>query len=118
MTHPRAARRPPARPGAVSGPGEAPHILGRMKLSRPVSWFLTAFGVWSWIVWTTFVKNLWKDASGLAFHHGDHSSPTAYFWIHLTLAVVSTVFGTAIGVLGLRGLRALHRRRTAPAPEA
>lgn len=76
-----------------------------MKLSRPVSWFLAAFGVWSWVVWVTFVKNLWKDASGLAFHHGDHSSPTAYFWIHLTLAVVSTVFGTAIGVIGLRGLR-------------
>jgi hypothetical protein len=83
-----------------------------MKLSRPVSWFLVAFGVWSWIVWTTFVKNLWKDTSGLAFHHGDHSSPTAYFWIHLTLAVVSTVLGTAIGVLGIRGLRALRSPRT------
>lgn len=89
-----------------------------MKLSRRASWFLAAFGVWSWIVWTTFVKNLWKDASGLAFHHGDHSSPTAYFWIHLTLAVVSTVLGTAIAVLGARSLLA-HRRaeRTGePAP--
>ncbi|EFL25345.1 LOW QUALITY PROTEIN: putative integral membrane protein, partial [Streptomyces himastatinicus ATCC 53653] len=37
-----------------------------MKLSRPVSWFLLAFGVWSWVIWFTFVKNLWKDASGLA----------------------------------------------------
>jgi hypothetical protein len=80
-----------------------------MKLSRRVSWFLVAFGVWSWIVWVTFVKNLWADASGLAFHHGDHSHPTAYFWIHLTLAIASTVLGTAIGVLGIRGLRALHR---------
>lgn len=82
-----------------------------MKLSRPVSWFLAAFGVWSWIVWTTFVKNLWKDTSGLAFHDGDHASPTAYFWIHLALAVVSTVFGTVIGVIGLRGLRALRGGR-------
>ncbi|MFI0898828.1 SCO4848 family membrane protein [Streptomyces sp. NPDC020983] len=82
-----------------------------MKLSRPVSWFLAAFGVWSWIVWTTFVKNLWKDTSGLAFHDGDHASPTAYFWIHLTLAVVSTVLGTAIGILGVRGLRALRREQ-------
>ncbi|WP_333770300.1 SCO4848 family membrane protein [Streptomyces sp. IBSBF 2435] len=80
-----------------------------MKLTRPVSWFLAAFGVWSWIVWVTFVKNLWKDTSGLAFHDGDHSSPTAYFWIHLTLAVVSTVFGTVIGAIGVRGLRALRR---------
>lgn len=82
-----------------------------MKLSRRVSWFLVAFGVWSWIVWTTFVKNLWKDTSGLAFHHGDHAHPTAYFWIHLALAITSTILGTAIGVLGIRGLRALRRER-------
>ncbi|BBA99660.1 putative integral membrane protein [Actinacidiphila reveromycinica] len=87
-----------------------------MKLSRRVSWFLVAFGVWSWIVWTTFVKNLWKDASGLAFHHGDHSHPTAYFWIHLALAITSTVLGTAIGVLGVRGLRALRRTQDVPRP--
>jgi hypothetical protein len=84
-----------------------------MKLSRRVSWFLVAFGVWSWIVWITFVKNLWKDTSGLAFHHGDHGSPTAYFWIHLTLAVVSFLLGTAIAALGARGLRAL-RGETSP----
>jgi len=96
-----------------------------MKLSRRVSWFLVAFGVWSWIVWTTFVKNLWKDAGGLAFHHGDHSSPTAYFWVHLTLAIVSFLLGTSIGALGVRGLRALRReaeeQRAAaarPAPDA
>ena len=78
----------------------------RMKLSRPVSWFLLAFGVWSWVIWVTFVKNLIKDGSGLAF---DDGHPTAYFWVHLTLAVVSFVLGTAIGVIGLRGLRALRR---------
>lgn len=78
----------------------------RMKLSRPVSWFLLAFGVWSWVIWVTFVKNLVKDSSGLAF---DDGHPTAYFWVHLTLAVVSFVLGTAIGVIGLRGLRALRR---------
>jgi hypothetical protein len=77
-----------------------------MKLSRPVSWFLLAFGVWSWIIWVTFVKNLVKDSSGLAF---DNGHPTAYFWVHLTLAVVSFVLGTVIGGIGLRGLRALRR---------
>lgn len=77
-----------------------------MKLSRPVSWFLLAFGVWSWVIWVTFVKNLVADSSGLAF---DDGSPTAYFWVHLTLAVVSFVLGTVIGGLGLRGLRALRR---------
>jgi hypothetical protein len=66
----------------------------RMKLSRPVSWFLLAFGVWSWVIWVTF------DGAG---------DPTAYFWVHLTLAVVSFVLGTAVGVIGLRGVRALRQ---------
>ncbi|MDJ0340530.1 hypothetical protein QMK19_10965 [Streptomyces sp. H10-C2] len=81
-----------------------------MKLNRPVSWFLVAFGVWSWIVWTTFVKNLWKDVSGLAF---DNGSPTTYFWVHLALAITSFLLGTAIGVLGLRSLRVLRREAAA-----
>ncbi|GEC07907.1 hypothetical protein SSP24_55620 [Streptomyces spinoverrucosus] len=79
----------------------------RMKLSRPISWFLLAFGVWSWVIWVTFINNLIKDSSGLAFEDGQ---PTAYFWVHLLLAVVSLVLGTAIGVIGLRGLRALRRK--------
>jgi hypothetical protein len=78
-----------------------------MKLSRPVSWFLLAFGVWSWIIWITFVKNLVKDGSGLAFD--DAGDPTAYFWVHLLLAVVSFVLGTVVGGIGLRGIRALRR---------
>ncbi|MFF8030402.1 MULTISPECIES: SCO4848 family membrane protein [unclassified Streptomyces] len=77
-----------------------------MKLSRPVSWFLLVFGVWSWVIWITFVNNLVKDGSGLAFEDGH---PTAYFFVHLTLAVVSFVWGTVIGGIGLRGLRALSR---------
>ncbi|MFC0601178.1 SCO4848 family membrane protein [Streptomyces palmae] len=76
------------------------------RLSRPVAWFLLAFGVWSWFIWITFVKNLAKDASGLAFDDGD---PTAYFWVHLLLAITSFLLGTAIGVIGLRGVRALRR---------
>ena len=77
-----------------------------LTLGRGLSWFLLAFGIWSWIIWITFVKNLWKDASGLAFDHS--GDPTGYFWVHLTLAVVSFLLGTAIGVIGLRGLRALR----------
>lgn len=80
-----------------------------MKLSRPVSWFLAAFGVWSLIIWTTFVKNLWKDSSGQAFVNGDHSQPTTFFWVHLTLAITSAILGLIIGGLGVRGLRALRR---------
>ncbi|KUJ67060.1 hypothetical protein ACZ90_31415 [Streptomyces albus subsp. albus] len=76
------------------------------RLSRPVAWFLLAFGVWSWFIWITFVKNLWQDGSGLAFD--DSGDPTAYFWVHLLLAITSFLLGTAIGVIGLRGVRALR----------
>ncbi|MFI2257768.1 SCO4848 family membrane protein [Streptomyces tubercidicus] len=86
-----------------------------MKLSRPVSWFLLAFGVWSWFIWITFVKNLWKDGSGLAFD--DAGDPTAYFWVHLLLAVASFLLGTAIGVIGFRGVRALRREAANHPPE-
>lgn len=78
-----------------------------MKLSRPVSWFLLVFGAWSWVIWVTFVKNLWKDGSGLAFD--DAGDPTAYFWVHLLLAITSFLLGTAVGVIGFRGVRALRR---------
>ncbi|GAA2839811.1 hypothetical protein RMN57_16365 [Kitasatospora sp. CM 4170] len=80
-----------------------------MKLSRRTSWFLTAFGVWSMIIWTTFVKNLWKDSGGQAFTNGDHAQPTAFFWVHLLLAVTSFVLGIGIGAIGIRGLRATRR---------
>ncbi|MET9602551.1 hypothetical protein [Streptomyces sp. NPDC006459] len=80
-----------------------------MKLSRTASWFLAAFGVWSWVIWTTFVKNLWKDGSGLAFD--DAGDPTAYFWVHLTLAGVSFILGTVVGVIGLRSVLAYRKAR-------
>ncbi|MEU4349901.1 hypothetical protein [Streptomyces sp. NPDC023838] len=77
-----------------------------MKLSSRVSWFLLVFGVWSWIIWITFVKNLWKDGSGLAFDGA--GDPTAYFWVHLTLAVVSFLLGTGVGLTGFRSVRQLR----------
>lgn len=78
-----------------------------MKLSRAASWFLLAFGVWSWFIWVSFVRNLWKNGSGLAFDAA--GDPTSYFWVHLLLAVTSFLLGTAVGVIGLRGVRALRR---------
>ncbi|RPK51972.1 hypothetical protein EES40_02980 [Streptomyces sp. ADI93-02] len=100
----RAYRRdsPPRTIGREGGGDTEP-----MKLSRPVSWFLLVFGAWSWVIWVTFVKNLWKDGSGLAFD--DAGDPTAYFWVHLLLAVTSFLLGTAVGVIGFRGVRALRR---------
>ncbi|GAA2707916.1 hypothetical protein GCM10010315_03410 [Streptomyces luteosporeus] len=85
-------------------PAPAP---GPAVLTRPVSWFLLAFGVWSWVIWATFIKNLYKDGSGLAFDRS--GDPTTYFWVHLALAITSFLLGTAVGLIGLRGVRALRR---------
>ncbi|MGW2815123.1 SCO4848 family membrane protein [Streptomyces sp. NPDC001415] len=62
-------------------------------------------------VWTTFVKNLWQDGSGLAFDAA--GDPTAYFWVHLTLAITSFLLGTGVGVIGFRSLRHLRREQAA-----
>jgi hypothetical protein len=70
-------------------------------MSRRVALFLLAFGVWSWIIWITFVKNLWVSSQSWA----PDGSATAFFVVHLILAIVSFVLGTVIGVLGWRGLR-------------
>jgi hypothetical protein len=75
-------------------------------LTQRISGLLLAFGVWSWIIWPTFLKNIAADDR--SWHHG----PTAFLIVHVVLTVVSLVFGTAIGVLGLQGLRAARRAKT------
>jgi hypothetical protein len=69
-------------------------------VSKRVSWFLVLFGVWSWIIWPTFLKNIWADPR--SWNHG----MTAFFGVHLALTVVSLVLGTAIAILGIRAFRA------------
>ncbi|MFC4335381.1 SCO4848 family membrane protein [Salininema proteolyticum] len=76
-------------------------------MGRGISWFLLLFGAFSWYLWITFTVNLTEDASGLAFDSA--GDPTPYFWVHLVLAVTSFLLGTAIGVIGFRGLRALRK---------
>lgn len=71
-----------------------------MMLSRRVSWFLIAFGVWSWIIWPTFLKNIWKDDRSW------NNGMTSFFGVHLVLVLVSLALGSAIAVLGIRGLLA------------
>jgi hypothetical protein len=72
-----------------------------MRISRGTSLFLLAFGVWSWIIWITFAKNLWASDQSWT----SAGSPTAYFVVHAVLTVVSFVLGTLIGILGWRGVR-------------
>lgn len=71
-------------------------------MSRGTSFFLLAFGVWSWIIWITFARNLW--ASDNAWN--SDGSPTSFFFVHAALTVVSFVLGTVIGIIGWRGWRA------------
>jgi hypothetical protein len=81
---------------------------GRVVFSSKVSWFLVVFGVWSWIIWPTFVKNVAADPRSFAA-----GSPTPFFLVHMVLTVVSLAFGTAIGVLGVRGLLAIRKNKAA-----
>jgi hypothetical protein len=37
-----------------------------MVLTRRVAGLLLAFGVWSWIIWPTFLKNIWNDDRSFA----------------------------------------------------
>jgi ABC-type polysaccharide/polyol phosphate export permease len=80
-----------------------------MTITRRLGWFFVGFGVWSWIIWPTFLRNIWKDER--SWNHG----MTAFFGVHLVLTAVSLVLGTVIGVIGVRALLA---RRTSGARPA
>jgi hypothetical protein len=70
-------------------------------LSRRWAMFLVGFGVWSWVIWLTFIHNIANDPRSFTGHR-----PHAFFVVHLVLTVTSIVLGTVIGVLGLKALRA------------
>lgn len=79
-----------------------------MVLSRRISGFLIAFGVWSWIIWPTFIKNIWHDPRSW------HDGATGFFVVHALLTATSLLLGTAIGWLGVRGWRAADRPAGVP----
>jgi hypothetical protein len=70
-------------------------------LSRRSAGFLLAFGVWSWIIWLTFLRNIWADDRSFAPSGG----PTGFLLVHALLTGASLAFGTTIGWIGYRGLR-------------
>ncbi|MFI5606161.1 SCO4848 family membrane protein [Amycolatopsis sp. NPDC051903] len=79
-----------------------------MRITRGTAIFFLAFGVWSWIIWITFAKNLWASDQSWAAD----GSVTGYFIVHAVLTVVSFVLGTIIGVIGWRALRASRATRS------
>ncbi len=81
-------------------------ILGSVRLSRFASGCLILFGVWSWLIWPRFALAVWQDDRSW-----QDGAPTAFLWVHALIVVASVLFGTAIGVLGIRGWTAAARHR-------
>jgi hypothetical protein len=79
-----------------------------VRISARLAWFFVAFGVWTWVIWPVFIKNIAADPR--SFQAG---SPTGFFLVHLVLTVVSFVAGTAIGVVGIRALLARRSGKNA-----
>jgi hypothetical protein len=79
-----------------------------MVITRRWAIFLTAVGVWTWVIWPRF---------GLAIYRDDRSfaggAPTAFLWVHAALIAASLAIGTVVGGLGLRAWRVSRRPRTA-----
>lgn len=73
-----------------------------MVLTRRSSVFLLVFAVWSWVIWVTLVKNIWADPRSFTAS----GAPAAFLIVHVILAAISLIFGTIVGFLGWRGLRA------------
>jgi hypothetical protein len=68
--------------------------------------FLLVFAVWSWVIWLTFLRNVWQDPRSWNTTGG----PTAFLTVHAVLVVTSLVLGTLIGVIGWRGFVASRKK--------
>ena len=75
-----------------------------MILSRRAAAFLLLVGVWTWVIWPRFLLAVWRDDRSW------DDGPTSFLLVHLVLVGASLALGTAVGVLGVRGLRATGRR--------
>ena len=80
---------------------------GGMRVSRPVAWFMVVFGIWSLVIWPTFMVNISQDPRSW----GPTGGMTAFFTVHLVIAVISFVCGMAFGTIGVRAMLAFRRAR-------
>ncbi|WBB65921.1 hypothetical protein [Micromonospora sp. WMMD812] len=83
-----------------------------MVLSRGWALLLTGVGVWTWVIWPRFAVAIWDDPRSWSTGTSGVGSPTSFLWVHALLIGASLILGTAVGVLGVRGLLAARRRRT------
>ncbi|RJK95279.1 SCO4848 family membrane protein [Vallicoccus soli] len=83
-----------------------------MLLSRRSAWALVLAGVFQWLVWPGFLRNIWQDERSW------DAGPTSFFLVHLVLTAASLGVGLVVGAIGVRGLRgtpAPVRREREPA---
>jgi len=73
-------------------------------MSRRVSAFLLAVGVWTWVIWPRFGLAIWKDDRSFA-----DGRPTSFLVVHAVLIAASLAIGTVVGVLGVRAFLAIRR---------
>lgn len=71
-----------------------------MVVSKRWAVFLTAVGVWTWVIWPRFGLAIWRDDRSFA-----DGRPTAFLLIHAVLIGASLVIGTTVGVLGVKAWR-------------
>ncbi|MEO3778208.1 hypothetical protein ABGB16_15440 [Micromonospora sp. B11E3] len=83
-----------------------------MVLSRGWAAFLVGVGIWTWLIWPRFALAIWDDPRSWAGGTSGEGAPTGFLWIHALLIAASLAIGTAVGVLGILGLRAAGRRRS------
>ncbi|GAA2873040.1 hypothetical protein Acy02nite_42640 [Actinoplanes cyaneus] len=76
-----------------------------MVITRRWAAFLTAVGVWTWVIWPRFGLAIYKDDRSF-----DDGTPTAFLWVHALLIGASLIIGTVVGVLGIRAWRAAARK--------
>jgi hypothetical protein len=84
-----------------------------MVLSRGWALFLVGVGVWTWAIWPRFAVAIWNDPRSWSTGTVGTGDGTGFLWIHALLIVASLTLGTAVGVLGVRGLLAQRRLRRA-----
>lgn len=71
-----------------------------MRISRRTALFLLVFGVWTWVLWPIFLRNIAVDARSW-----EAGVPTVFLLVHVAISAISLVLGTAIGVLGWKAWR-------------
>ncbi|MFI1991241.1 SCO4848 family membrane protein [Actinoplanes sp. NPDC020271] len=76
-----------------------------MVITRRWAVFLTAVGVWTWVIWPRFAVAIYKDERSF-----DGGTPTAFLWVHAVLIAASLAIGTTVGVLGIRAWRAARAK--------